>query len=80
MGFIYSPLFFLVEMPSLLSAIAGLLVMHELLGGAALDSLAAISTMDPKLGAQILLAILFYNNIFTRKDISRCSLLVSFHL
>ncbi|KAL6143238.1 hypothetical protein ACLB2K_053933 [Fragaria x ananassa] len=38
--------------------------------------MAAISTMDPKLGAQMLLAILFYNNIFTRKDISRFTMLL----
>nr|XP_011468296.1 PREDICTED: protein RST1 isoform X3 [Fragaria vesca subsp. vesca] len=66
---------YITEMPSLLSAIAGLLVMHEVEGGTAVDSLAAISTMDPKLGAQMLLAILFYNNIFTRKDISRFTML-----
>ncbi|XP_062010189.1 protein RST1 isoform X1 [Rosa rugosa] len=66
---------YITEMPSLLSAIAGLLVMNEVQGGTALDSLAAIATMDPKLGAQMLLAILFYNNIFTRKDISRFTML-----
>ena len=64
-------------MPLLLSAIAGLLVMHEVQGGTAVDSLVAIALMDPKLGAQMLLAILFYNNIFTRKDISRFTMLVS---
>ena len=53
--------------------------MHEVLGSTALDSLAAIATMDPKVGAQLLLAILFYNNIFTRKDISCYGMLVSFH-
>ncbi|XP_050381377.1 protein RST1 isoform X2 [Argentina anserina] len=66
---------YVTEMPLLLSAIAGLLVMHEVQGSTALDSLAALSTMDPRLGAQMLLAILFYNNIFTRKDISRFTML-----
>ncbi|KAM1491327.1 hypothetical protein PS1_023795 [Malus domestica] len=66
---------FITGMPLLLCAIAGVLVMHEVLGSTALDSFAAIATMDPKVGAQLLLAILFYNNIFTRKDISRCGML-----
>lgn len=66
-------------MPLLLCAISGVLVMHQSLGSTALDSLAAIATMDPKVGAQLLLAILFYNNMFTRKDISCCTMLVSFH-
>ncbi|XP_068334570.1 protein RST1 [Pyrus communis] len=61
---------FVTGMPLLLCAVAGVLVMHQLLGSTALDSLTAIATMDPKVGPQLLLAILFYNNIFTRKDIS----------
>ncbi|KAB2610199.1 protein RST1-like [Pyrus ussuriensis x Pyrus communis] len=39
---------FVTGMPMLLCAIAGVLVMHEVLGSTALDSLAAIATMDPK--------------------------------
>lgn len=75
----YFPLIALVGMPLLLCAISGVLVVHQSLGNTALDSLAAIATMDPKVGAQLLLAILFYNNIFTRNDISCCTMLVSFH-
>ncbi|KAM6572330.1 hypothetical protein CsatA_016410 [Cannabis sativa] len=59
---------FVSEMPLFLSAIAGVLLMHPSLGGVAVDSLTAISIMDPKMGTQFLLAILFYNNIFTKKD------------
>ncbi|KAI5341216.1 hypothetical protein L3X38_020490 [Prunus dulcis] len=66
---------FITGMPLLLCAISGVLVMHQSLGSTALDSLAAIATMDPKVGAQLLLAILFYNNMFTRKDISCCTML-----
>ncbi|KAH0984880.1 hypothetical protein GBA52_012057 [Prunus armeniaca] len=66
---------FITGMPLLLCAISGVLVMHQSLGSTALESLAAIATMDPKVGAQLLLAILFYNNMFTRKDISCCTML-----
>lgn len=67
-----------VEMPLLLSAVAGVLVIHQSLGSAALDSLASIGVMDAKLGVPLLLAILFYNDIFTRNDILNQNMLVSF--
>lgn len=35
----------------------------------AIDTLAAIGTLDPKLGVSLLLATLYYNNIFSTKDI-----------
>ncbi|KAK8631468.1 hypothetical protein V6N13_028254 [Hibiscus sabdariffa] len=60
---------FLTEMPLLLGAIAAVLVMHPSLGNSALDALASIGNMDPKLGVSLLLSVLFYNNIFTRKDV-----------
>ncbi|KAK8993627.1 hypothetical protein V6N11_007854 [Hibiscus sabdariffa] len=60
---------FLTEMPLLLGAIAAVLVMHPSLGNAAIDALASIGNMDPKLGVSLLLSVLFYNNIFTRKDV-----------
>ncbi|XP_062106921.1 protein RST1 isoform X2 [Humulus lupulus] len=59
---------FVSEMPLFLSAIAGVLLMHRSLGSVAVDSLTAIAIMDPKMGTQFLLAILFYNNIFAKKD------------
>ncbi|PON84247.1 Armadillo-type fold containing protein [Trema orientale] len=59
---------FVSEMPLLLSAIAGVLLMHQSLGSIAVDSLTAIAIMDPKMGTQFLLAVLFYNNIFSKKD------------
>lgn len=68
----------IVEMPLLLSAVAGVLVIHQSLGSAALDSLASIGVMDAKLGVPLLLAILFYNDIFTRNDILNQNMLVSF--
>ncbi|XP_021298973.1 protein RST1 isoform X2 [Herrania umbratica] len=60
---------FLTEMPLLLGAITAVLVMHPSLGSSAIDALASIGIMDPKLGVPLLLAILFYNNIFIRKDV-----------
>lgn len=78
MSFSHCPTIFLVEMPLLLSAVAGVLVMHQSLGSAALDSLAAIGVMDAKLGVSLLLAILFYSNLFTRNDITSHNMLVSF--
>lgn len=55
-------------MPLLLSAIASVLVMHDKLGSSAVDLLAVVSIMDPKLGVPLLLAVLYYNNIFSGKD------------
>lgn len=57
-----------VDMPLLLGAIAAVLVIHPSLGSAAIDALVSLGIMDPKLGVPLLLAVLFYNNIFTRKD------------
>ena len=70
--------FGLVEMPLLLSALAGVLLMHESLGSVAVDLLSAIAIMDPKMGSQFLVAVLFYNNIFTKKDGIGPNMLVSF--
>lgn len=64
-------------MPVLLSAVAGVLVMHQSLGNAALDSLAAIGVMDPRMGVPLLLAVLFYSNIFTMNDTISHNMLVS---
>ena len=64
-------------MPLVLSAIACGLFMHHSLGCAAIDSLAAIGIMDPKLGVTLLLTILFFNNIFSSKGIGFHDMLVS---
>lgn len=68
--------FFPVEMPLLFGAIAAVLVMHPSIGSTSIDALASIGNMDPKLGVSLLLSILFYNNIFTRKDVVYQSMLV----
>lgn len=60
---------FLTAMPLFVSSIAGVLVLHHSLGSTAVESLAALGIMDPKLGVALLLAILFYISIFSRKDI-----------
>ncbi|XP_031286525.1 protein RST1-like isoform X1 [Pistacia vera] len=57
------------EMSLLLCAIASVLVMHPLLGNSTVDAFAAIGLLDSKLGVTLLLSILFYINIFTRKDV-----------
>lgn len=44
-------------MPLLLSAIASILVMHGKLGSSAVEFLAVIGIMDPKLGVPLLLTI-----------------------
>lgn len=72
------PLYYLAELPPLLSAITGVLVMHRSFGDMAIDLLGAIGIVDPKQGVPLLLAILFYSNIFTSKDISYQNMLVSF--
>lgn len=75
-GFTFSSQSALVDIPSLLCAIAGVLLMHKSLGCEAVDSLAAIAIVDPKLGAHLLLVILFFSNIFTRKDVISHTMLV----
>ncbi|CAN1347184.1 Protein RST1 [Linum perenne] len=47
----------------------------QLLGNDAVDLLAAVGIMDPKLGVGLLLSVLFYISIFTRKDVNYQSML-----
>lgn len=67
---------YLIGISPLLCAITGVLVMHQSLGNIAIDLLATIVTMDPQQGVPMLLAILFYCNIFTRNDINYQYMLV----
>ncbi|KAK4282352.1 hypothetical protein QN277_013739 [Acacia crassicarpa] len=60
---------FLTEMPLFLSSVVGILLIHPSMGAAAADSLATLGIMDPKLGVPFLLTIIFFSNIFTRKDV-----------
>lgn len=64
-------------MSLLLCATASVLVMHPSLGNSAVDAFAAIGLLDSKLGVSLLLSILFYCNIFTRKDVMYQNMLVS---
>eukprot|EP00268_Persea_americana_P065809 TRINITY_DN8853_c0_g1_i8.p1 TRINITY_DN8853_c0_g1~~TRINITY_DN8853_c0_g1_i8.p1 ORF type:complete len:1238 (-),score=223.86 TRINITY_DN8853_c0_g1_i8:5425-9138(-) len=50
-------------MPLLLCALVATLVMHPTMGRSAVDSLAALGIMDPKVGVPLLLSILFYNKV-----------------
>jgi hypothetical protein len=61
----------------LLSAVLSVLLIHPSMGAAAVDSLSSIAVMDPKLGVPLLLAIMFYSNIFTSNDIICHDMLVS---
>ncbi|XP_010248610.1 PREDICTED: protein RST1 [Nelumbo nucifera] len=54
----------LTEMPLVLGSVVAVLVIHHSLGNAAIDSLAALGVMEPKLSVSLLLAILFYNKVF----------------
>ncbi|PHT57117.1 hypothetical protein CQW23_05603 [Capsicum baccatum] len=56
---------FLTDMPMILSAIACVLVMHQIDGSSSVDILANSSKVDPKLGVPLLLVIQFYNHIFS---------------
>lgn len=47
------------------------------MGASAVDSLSSIAIMDPKLGVPLLLAVMFYSNIFTRNDAICHDMLVS---
>ncbi|KAK3032084.1 hypothetical protein RJ639_036298 [Escallonia herrerae] len=58
---------FLTEMPSLVGAIASVLVMHQKFGSSAIDLLAVTGSMDARLGVSLLLVILFYSNILYGK-------------
>lgn len=66
------------EMSFLVGAITSIMVVHHSLGTDAVELLAAIGTLDPKIGFQLLLLVLFYCNIFSRKDVQRQDMVVSF--
>ncbi|WJX72238.1 hypothetical protein P8452_56136 [Trifolium repens] len=61
----------------LLSVVLSVLLIHPSMGAAVVDSLSSIAVMDPKLGVPLLLAIMFYSNIFTSNDIICHDMLVS---
>ena len=63
-------------MPLLLSAVVGFLLIHPSMGADAVDTLSSIAIMDPKLGVPLLLTVMFYSNIFTRKDVASHDMLV----
>lgn len=64
------------EIPILLGAVAGVLVMHRSLGPEAIDSLTTIGGIDPKMSVPLLLAVLYYSNLLSRTDVPCQSLLV----
>uniref|UniRef100_A0A803MT51 DUF3730 domain-containing protein n=1 Tax=Chenopodium quinoa TaxID=63459 RepID=A0A803MT51_CHEQI len=60
------------EVPFLLGALTGSLVVHQSLGSSAIETLAALSNMEPKLGVSLLLAVLYYCNLL-RSNIKDCN-------
>lgn len=64
-------------MPLLLGAFSAVLVMHSSVGSDAVDSLAATGIVDPQLGVSLLLLVLFYSNVFMKKDLGCQDMLVS---
>lgn len=65
------------EIPILLGALAGVLVMHPSLGPDAIDSLTAVGGIDPKMSVPLLLVVLYYSNLLSRTNVLCQSLLVS---
>ncbi|XP_031384334.1 protein RST1 isoform X2 [Punica granatum] len=59
---------FVTEMSFLVCSIAGLLVVHPSLGTSAMDVLASMGIMNPKVGVPLLLATLFFSNISACKS------------
>ncbi|XP_073159165.1 protein RST1 isoform X2 [Henckelia pumila] len=57
----------LTEIPSLLCATASVLLLHHR-GNFVIDLLDIGSSLEPKLGVPLLLAVLFYSHIFSSKD------------
>ncbi|XP_021714908.1 protein RST1-like isoform X2 [Chenopodium quinoa] len=60
------------EVPFVLGALAGSLVVNQSLGSSAIETLAALSNMEPKLGVSLLLAVLYYCNLI-RSNIKECN-------
>ncbi|KAG2261355.1 hypothetical protein Bca52824_068434 [Brassica carinata] len=63
------------EIPILLGAVAGVLVMHPSLGPDAIDSLTALGGIDPKMSVPLLLVVLYYSNLLSRTNVPCQSLL-----
>ncbi|KAJ0254105.1 Protein RST1 [Hirschfeldia incana] len=63
------------EIPILLGAVAGVLVMHPSLGPEAIDSLTAVGSVDPKMSVPLLLVVLYYSNLLSRTNVPCQSLL-----
>ncbi|KAL0658136.1 hypothetical protein Bca4012_078721 [Brassica carinata] len=63
------------EIPILLGAVTGVLVMHPSLGPDAIDSLTAVGGIDPKMSVPLLLVVLYYSNLLSRTNLPCQSLL-----
>ncbi|EOA23150.1 hypothetical protein CARUB_v10016560mg [Capsella rubella] len=63
------------EIPILLGAVAGVMVMHPSLGADGIDSLNIIGGIDPTMSVPLLLAVLYYSNLLSRTNVPCQSLL-----
>lgn len=64
------------EIPILLGAVTGVMVMHPSLGADAIGSLSIIGGIDPKMSVPLLLAVLYYSNLLSQTNVPCQSLLV----
>lgn len=55
-------------MPFLVCSVAAALVIHQRRGTTAVDVLASMGALNPKLGVPLLLAVLFFSNIYAGKE------------
>lgn len=69
--------FVIVDISLILASVVSLSVMHRSLGRYAIDSLAAVGLMDPKMGLPLLLAVLFYTKIFYSNQSTSHEIVVS---
>ncbi|KAL9292968.1 Protein RST1 [Arabidopsis thaliana] len=63
------------EIPILLGAVAGVMVMHPSLGADAIGSLTIIGGIDSKMSVPLLLAVLYFSNLLSRTNVPCQSLL-----
>ncbi|KAF9605324.1 hypothetical protein IFM89_015979 [Coptis chinensis] len=56
------------ELPLLLSSVVAGLVVHHSLESYAIDTLATLGIMDPKLGMPLLFSVLFYSKLFSKTE------------
>lgn len=67
-------------MTMLICSVANVLVTHPSMGPSAVDVLTAMGVVDPTAGVTLLLAVLFFNGLYNKKDIMGGELMVLSHV